>query len=27
MATTVYKNKIIKLVDGTELEIVPLKIK
>jgi hypothetical protein len=27
MATTVYKNKIIKLVDGTELDIVPLKIK
>jgi len=27
MATTIYKNKIIKLVDGTELEIVPLKIK
>ena len=27
MATTVYQNKIIKLVDGTELEIVPLKIK
>jgi hypothetical protein len=27
MATTVYKNKIIKLIDGTELEIVPLKIK
>jgi len=27
MATTVYKNKIINLVDGTELEINPLKIK
>ena len=27
MATTVYKNKIIKLIDGTELDIVPLKIK
>jgi hypothetical protein len=27
MATTVYQNKIIKLVDGTELEIMPLKIK
>ena len=27
MATTVYQNKIIKLIDGTELEIVPLKIK
>ena len=27
MATTVYDNKIIKLIDGTELEIVPLKIK
>jgi len=27
MATTVYQNKIIKFVDGTELEIVPLKIK
>jgi hypothetical protein len=27
MATTVYQNKIIKLIDGTELEIMPLKIK
>jgi hypothetical protein len=27
MATTIYKNKIINLVDGTELEINPLKIK
>ena len=27
MATTVYKNKIINLIDGTELEINPLKIK
>jgi len=27
MATTVYQNKIIKLIDGTELEINPLKIK
>jgi hypothetical protein len=27
MATTVYKNKIINLIDGTELEIIPLKIK
>jgi len=27
MATTIYKNKIINLVDGTELEISPLKIK
>jgi len=27
MATTVYQNKIIKLIDGTELEIFPLKIK
>jgi len=27
MATTVYNNKIIKLIDGTELEAMPLKIK
>jgi len=27
MATTVYQNKIINLIDGTELEIIPLKIK
>ncbi len=27
MATAVYQNKIINLIDGTELEIVPLKIK
>ena len=27
MATAVYKSKIIKLIDGTELEIIPLKIK
>ena len=27
MATTIYQNKIIKLIDGTELEINPLKIK
>jgi hypothetical protein len=27
MATAIYKSKIIKLIDGTELEIVPLKIK
>ena len=27
MATTVYQTKIIKLVDGTEVEIIPLKIK
>ena len=27
MATTVYTNKIIKLIDGTELEAMPLKIK
>ena len=27
MATMVYQNKIVNLVDGTELEIVPLKIK
>jgi hypothetical protein len=27
MATTIYQNKIIKLIDGTELEIMPLKIK
>ena len=27
MATTVYKSKIIKLIDGTELDIIPLKIK
>jgi hypothetical protein len=27
MATTVYQNKIINLIDGTELEIMPLKIK
>lgn len=27
MATTVYKNKIITLMDGTEIEILPLKIK
>jgi hypothetical protein len=27
MATTVYQNKIITLIDGTELEIIPLKIK
>ena len=27
MATTVYQNKIVKLIDGTELEIMPLKIK
>ena len=27
MATTVYQNKVIKLIDGTELEINPLKIK
>jgi hypothetical protein len=27
MATTVYKNKFIKLMDGTEIEISPLKIK
>ena len=27
MATAVYQNKIINLVDGTELEIMPLKIK
>lgn len=27
MATTVYQNKIINLIDGTELEIFPLKIK
>lgn len=27
MATSVYKNKIINLIDGTELEIMPLKIK
>jgi len=27
MATTVYKNKVINLIDGTELEIIPLKIK
>jgi len=27
MATTVYQNKVINLIDGTELEIIPLKIK
>lgn len=27
MATTIYKNKFIKLIDGTEIEISPLKIK
>ena len=27
MATTVYKNKFINLIDGTEIEIMPLKIK
>jgi len=27
MATTVYNNKIIKLIDGTQLEAMPLKIK
>jgi hypothetical protein len=27
MATTIYKNKIIKLIDGTEIEAMPLKIK
>jgi len=27
MATTVYQTKIIKLIDGTEVEIIPLKIK
>ena len=27
MATTVYNNKIIKLIDGTEIEAMPLKIK
>ena len=27
MATKVYQNKVIKLIDGTELEIFPLKIK
>jgi hypothetical protein len=27
MATTVYKNKFINLMDGTEIELVPLKIK
>ncbi len=27
MATTVYQTKIIKLMDGTEVEIIPLKIK
>ena len=27
MATTIYKNKLIKLIDGTEIEIMPLKIK
>lgn len=27
MATTIYKNKIIKLIDGTEIEATPLKIK
>ena len=27
MATTIYKSEIIKLFDGTELEIIPLKIK
>lgn len=27
MATTVYQSKIIKLIDGTEIDIVPLKIK
>lgn len=27
MATTIYNNKIIKLIDGTELEAMPLKIK
>ena len=27
MATTVYTNKIIKLIDGTEIEAMPLKIK
>lgn len=27
MATTVYSNKIIKLIDGTEIEATPLKIK
>ena len=27
MATTIYNTQIIQLFDGTELEIVPLKIK
>jgi len=27
MATTVYQTKIVKLIDGTEVEIIPLKIK
>ena len=27
MATTIYNNKIIKLIDGTEIEAMPLKIK
>ena len=27
MATTIYKSEIVYLFDGTELEIVPLKIK
>jgi len=27
MATAVYKSKIINLINGTELEVIPLKIK